>query len=274
MARGGETVSGRRARAVAEAVGLPLLGVAVALAALEVAPRAGLLTGSSFPPTSEVLGALVDMLPTAELWTTIGHTLSAWVRAMAIAAAIAIPLGFAIGASRTGALLSRLTVEFLRPIPSVSLIPVLVLVYGTRSSLTVALGAFAAALPLLFQAMYAIADVDPIALDTGRIFRLGRVARLRWIVLPSCAPYVATGLRISASVALILVVTGEYMAGVDGLGQKVLITQSGGAFDRMYAWIVVTGIVGLLVNVVFYAVERRYLSWHPGQPGRRQGGGL
>jgi ABC-type nitrate/sulfonate/bicarbonate transport system permease component len=274
MARGSETGSSRRARRVGEAVALPLLGIAVALTTLEVAPRVGVLPGSSFPPTSDVLRALAAMLPTAELWTTIGHTLSAWARAMAIAAVLAIPLGLAIGASRTGALLSRLTVEFLRPIPSVSLIPVLVLVYGTRSSLTVALGAFAAALPLLFQAMYAIADVDAMALDTGRVFRLGRVDRVRWIVLPSCAPYLATGLRISASVALILVVTGEYMAGVEGLGQKVLVTQSGAAYDRMYAWIAVTGMVGLLLNLAFHALERHYLSWHPGQPGRREEGRL
>ena len=251
---------------------LPLLGIAVAVAVLELAPRVGALPRSSFPPASEVFGLLAHMLGTAELWTTVGHTLGAWARAMALAALIAIPLGLAIGASRTGALLSRLTIEFLRPIPSVALIPVLVLVYGTRSSLTVALGAFAAALPLLFQAMYGIADVDPVAMETGRVFGMGRAVRLRWIVLPSCAPYLATGLRISASVALILVVTGEYVVGVPGLGQKVLSTQSGGAYDRMYAWIVVTGMVGLLVNLAFHAVERRYLSWHPSQAARRDRG--
>jgi ABC-type nitrate/sulfonate/bicarbonate transport system permease component len=149
---------------------------------------------------------------------------------------------------------------------------VLVLVYGTRSSLTIALGAFAAALPLLFQAMYGIVDVDPVALETGRVFRMGWLVRMRWIVLPSCAPYLATGLRISASVALIHVVTGEYVVGVPGLGQKVLAAQSGAAYGQMYAWIVVTGLVGLLVNLAFHAIERRYLSWHPSQPRRWEGG--
>jgi ABC-type nitrate/sulfonate/bicarbonate transport system permease component len=96
--------------------------------------------------------------------------------------------------------------------------------------------------------------------------------RMRWIVLPSCAPYLATGLRISASVALILVVTGEYVVGVPGLGQEVLIAQSGAAYDQMYAWIVVTGVVGLLVNLAFHAIERRYLWWHPSQPRRSEAG--
>ncbi len=101
------------------------------------------------------------------------------------------------------------------------------------------------------------------AKDTARAFGLGWGARLRRVVLPSCAPYLATGLRISASVALILVVTGEYIVGVPGLGAEVLVAYSGGAYDRLYALIVVAGLLGLAVNLGFHAVERRALSWHP-----------
>lgn len=252
-----------RGRDALEAVALPLLGIVVALAVFEVAPRVGVLPRSSFPTTSEVAGALVSLLGTAELWAAIGHTLAAWARAMVFAALVAVPLGVVIGASRLAALLCRFTIEFLRPVPSVALIPVLVLVYGTQASLTVGLGAVAAAFPLLFQTMYGVADVDPVARDVGRAYGLGRLQRVWRITLPSCAPYLATGLRISASVALILVVTGEYVVGVPGLGQEVLVAQSGGAYDEVYAWIVVTGLLGLLVNLAFGAVERRYLWWHP-----------
>jgi ABC-type nitrate/sulfonate/bicarbonate transport system permease component len=271
MAQRSGTGSESHARPIGEAAALPLLGIAVVLVVLECAPRVGVLPRSSFPPASEVFAVLADMLGTAELWAAIGHTLSAWARAMAIATLVAVPLGLAIGASRVGALLCRMTIEFLRPIPSVALIPVLVLVYGTRSSLTVALATFAAVFPLLFQAMYGVVDVDPVTKEMGRVFRMGWLGRAWWIILPSCAPYLATGLRISASVALILVVTGEFIVGVPGLGQEVLIAQSGGAYDRMYAWIVVTGLLGLLVNLAFHAVERRYLSWHPSQPRRWAG---
>ncbi len=255
----------RRARHRAEAALLPALGVAVALAAFEVAPRVGVLPRSSFPPVSEIFATLADIVTTRDLWQAVRDTLDAWVRAMVIATLIAVPLGLAIGSSRVGALLSRLTIEFLRPIPSVALIPILVLIYGTRPSLKVALGAFGATFPLLFQAMYGIGDVDPVAKDTATSFGMGWWTRLGRIVLPSCAPYLATGLRISASVALILVVTGEYVVGVPGLGQKVLVAQSGGAYDLMYALIVVAGLLGLAVNLCFHAVERRVLFWHPSQ---------
>jgi ABC-type nitrate/sulfonate/bicarbonate transport system permease component len=84
-------------------------------------------------------------------------------------------------------------------------------------------------------------------------------------VLPSCAPYLATGLRISASIALILVVTGEYVVGLPGLGREVLIAQSSAAYDRMYALIMAAGLLGVAVNLAFAAVERRILFWHPSQ---------
>lgn len=251
---------------------LPVVGVAVVALAFEVAPRVGVLPRSSFPPTSEVVTTLVDLLGTAEPWSAAGRTLEAWARATGIAVLVGVPLGLAIGASRLGSLLCGFTIEFLRPIPAVTLIPALVLVYGIDASLTVALGAFAATFPLLFQAMYGIADVDPVARDMSRSFGLGRFDRARYVVVPSCAPYLATGLRISASVALILVVTGEYVIGVPGLGQEVLVAQSGGAYDRAYAWVVLTGLLGLLLNLAFQALERRYLRWLPGE--RQDAGGV
>jgi ABC-type nitrate/sulfonate/bicarbonate transport system permease component len=253
-----------RRRTRVEAAVLPVLGVAIVLAGFEVAPRVGVLPRSSFPPVSETLGVLADLATTRDLWDAVLDTLDGWARALTIATVIAVPLGLAIGASRVGALLSRVTIEFLRPIPSVALIPILVLVYNTRPSLKVALAAFGATFPLLFQAMYAIGDVDPVAKETARSFGMGWRARLRHVLLPSCAPYLATGLRISASVALILVVTGEYVVGVPGLGREVFAAQSGGAYDRMYALIVAAGLLGLAVNMGFHAAERRVLFWHPG----------
>lgn len=258
---------GRR-RLAAEAVVLPVVGIAVAVAAFELAPRVGILSRQSFPPASEIFTALADLIGGSELWNAVRDTLSSWALSMVLATVIAVPLGMAMGSSRFAALLLRLTIDFLRPIPSVALIPILVLIYGTRPSIKVALATFGATFPLLFQAMYGVADVDPVAKDTGKAFGFSWWARVRRITLPSVAPYLATGLRISASVALILVVTGEYVVGVQGLGQEVLIAQSGGAYDRMYAFILTTGALGLAVNLALLTVERRVLFWHPSQRGR------
>lgn len=250
---------------------LPLLGVVVVLAAFEVAPRVGVLPRQSFPPVSEIFKALFDLVAAGELWTPVVETFDGWARAMLIAAVIAIPVGMLMGSSKIGALTMRLPVEFLRPIPSVALIPVLILLYGSQgSALKIALAAFGATFPLLFQASYGIADIDPVARDTTRAFGLGFWQRLRYLVLPTMLPYLATGVRLSAAVALILIITGEYIVGVPGLGREVFASQSAGAYGRMYGLIITAGLLGLAVNVGLQAAERRVLRWHPSH--RTEGG--
>ena len=92
----------------------------------------------------------------------------------------------------------RFVVEFLRPIPSVALVPLAVLIYGVGLESKVFLAAFASFWPLFVQTLYGVQDVDPVATDTARSFGLGRFERLWRIKLPSAVPYIATGLRISS----------------------------------------------------------------------------
>ncbi|MFP4513664.1 MAG: ABC transporter permease [Acidimicrobiales bacterium] len=252
------------ARALGQMV-LPLMGLAVALAAFELAPRVGILPRGSFPPVSEIFVRLADMATTSAFRESLWATVWSWGISMAIVTAIAVPLGFVIGSSNWVNLTTRLTVDFLRPIPSVALIPLLVLIYGTQPSLKIALAVFGALWPLLFQAIYGIKDVDPVASDTAKAYGLGPLARLRRITLPSTAPFVATGMRLAAAVALILVVTGEYIVGVDGLGKSVFFAQSGGAYDTMYAYIIAAGVLGVVINLAFTTVERKVLFWHASQ---------
>jgi ABC-type nitrate/sulfonate/bicarbonate transport system permease component len=252
-------------KALLDRIGLPLLGVAIALGVFELAPRIGILPSSSFPPPSEVLVELADLVGTPEFRSALWNTSWTWAVAMVITTLIAVPLGMFIGSSTAATLFSRLTIDFLRPIPSVALIPLLVLLYGTQPRLAIILAVFGAVWPLLFQAMYAIRDVDPVARDTATAFGLGPFARLRRVVLPSCTPFIATGMRLSASVALILIVTGEYVVGVDGLGKEVFIAQSGGAYAAMYAYIVTAGLFGVAINLAMAATERRLLFWHASQ---------
>jgi ABC-type nitrate/sulfonate/bicarbonate transport system permease component len=265
---GPEPSARRRPRRGATALAsllVPLAGVATVALVLEAAPRIGLLPRSSFPPLSAVVTALVRLGTEGDLAAAVGATASSWARAMLVASLVAIPLGALLGTSPLATVLLRGPVEFLRPIPSVALIPVLVLIFGPRASLAVTLGAIGATFPLLYQVRYGVADIDPLARDTTRAFGLRRAMRLRWLVLPSVAPYLATGFRLSASVALILVVTGEYVVGIPGVGREVLTAQSGGAYDRMYAFVLVAGLLGLAVTTALRAGERRALAWHISQ---------
>jgi ABC-type nitrate/sulfonate/bicarbonate transport system permease component len=168
-----------------------------------------------------------------------------------------------IGSSRLLYRASRGVIEFLRPIPSVALIPLAILIYGTGLKSKVFLASFASFWQLLVATLYGVQDVDPVATDTARSFGMSRFQRLFRVTLPSAIPYIATGVRIASAVSLILTVTAELIIGAAGLGRSINLARSGGNVELMYALILATGILGLLLNAILVRVERRVLHWHP-----------
>jgi ABC-type nitrate/sulfonate/bicarbonate transport system permease component len=242
---------------------LPLIGVALAFLVFELIPRVGLIDERFFPPASSMVAALVDQIVDGSLWGPLGDTLQGWALGLGLALLIGVPLGIAIGSVYLLFMASRSILEFLRPVPSVALIPLAVLVFGAGIESKVFLAAFAATWPILLQTLYGVRDVDPTALETAKSFGIPRLERLRRVVLPSALPYIATGVRISSSVALILVVTAELVLGIPGLGQVINVARQSGAVDNMYGLIIATGLLGWGLNAVMTLLERRLLSWHP-----------
>ena len=142
------------------------------------------------------------------------------------------------------------------------MIPLAVLLYGTELRSTLLLVVYASFWQVLLQVLYGVADVDPVAEDTARSYRLGALARVRHVVWPTALPYVMTGLRLAAAVALVLAVTAELVIGSPGLGAQIEVARSSNAVPDMYALIVVTGLLGVAINVGARALERRLLWWH------------
>jgi ABC-type nitrate/sulfonate/bicarbonate transport system permease component len=264
IARPGAARSKRPAVRVPDWV-LPWASVATVLVLFDVLPRIGVLPRDHFPPISETLGTLVEQLGEASFWEAVGNTLQGWALGLAIAAALAIPIGIVIGSSALLYRAVRGVIEFLRPIPSVALIPLAILIYGTGLESKVFLAAFASFWQLLVATLYGVQDVDPVATDTARSFGFSRVQRLFRVTLPSAVPYIATGLRIASAVSLILTVTAELVIGSAGLGRSINVARSGGNEELMYALIITTGILGVLLNTIFVRAERRVLRWHPSQ---------
>jgi ABC-type nitrate/sulfonate/bicarbonate transport system permease component len=242
---------------------LPWASVLGVLVLFEVLPRVGILDKSNFPPISQTLSTLASQVTGADLWSAVGNTLEGWALGLGIAAALGIPLGILIGSSRLFYRSVRFVVEFLRPVPSVALIPLAILIYGSGLESKVFLAAFAAFWALLVQVLYGVQDVDPVATDTARSFGFGRIQRLYRVTLPSALPYIATGVRIASAVSLILAVTAELVIGSAGLGRSINVARSGGDVKLMYALIISTGVLGLVLNTVIVAVEKRVLRWHP-----------
>jgi ABC-type nitrate/sulfonate/bicarbonate transport system permease component len=185
-----------------------------------------------------------------------------WLVTLLIAIGVAVPLGLLLGSVPSVRVATRVIVEFLRPIPSVALIPLVIVLYGVTIRSTLVLVVYASFWQVLVQVLHGVADVDPVAHDTARSYGLGRWARVRYLVWPTALPYVVTGVRLAIAVALILTVTGELVIGSPGLGKEIDLAQQSGAVPDVYALIVVTGLLGVLANVGTRAVERRLLAWH------------
>lgn len=233
------------------------------LVVLEVVPRAGLVSPEYLPPFSKLVGALVDELGTGAFWVAVADTVRGWFLGLLIAVVLGVVAGFTIGLVPVLREATASTIEFLRPIPSVALIPLAVLLFGTDLRSTLMLVVYASFWQVLVQVLYGVQDVDPVALETARSFDLTWWSRLRNLVWPTALPYLLTGVRLAAAVALILTITAELVIGAPGLGNRIGVAQSGGAVDTMYALVLVTGILGVLVNLGARRLERRLLRWHP-----------
>ena len=242
-----------------------VLSIAAALGLWELVSRTGVVSEKDLPAMSTSFRELWSLVQTGDFWVAFGQTVRGWAVGLGVATALAVPIGILLGSSDFAASAFRVPIEFLRPIPSAALIPLLFLTLGTTLKSEIFLAAFGAFWPLLVQTMYGVRDVDPLALDTARSFGLGRLERLYRIKLPSAIPYIATGVRISSTVALILAFTAELFMGLPGLGQKVNFAQSYGLEVQLYAYAVATGFLGVAIHLLSASVERRALRWHPSQ---------
>jgi ABC-type nitrate/sulfonate/bicarbonate transport system permease component len=244
---------------------VPLVSIAAALLAWELISRTGLISQRDLPAMSTAFHELWNLMTTRAFWVDYLETLRGWALGIVLATLLAVPIGIVLGSSDFLGSAFRVPIEFLRPIPSAALIPVLFLTLGTNVKSEVFLATFGAFWPLLVQTIYGVRDVDPVTNDTGRSFGLGRTERLYRITLPSAVPYIWTGLRIASTVALILAFTAELFMGTGGLGQRLNVADSFGLYDQVYAIALAIGFLGIGIHLALSALERRVLRWHPSQ---------
>lgn len=253
--------SPRRMRTLRK-IALGVAGILGFLVTWQLLPTLGIVDPQYFPTATATLAQLGQEVRDLEFWRNIGRTLTAWAIGLLIATVLAVVLGTVIGLVPFLRRATHTTVEFLRPIPSVALIPLAILLFGLRIESALVIIVYASFWQVFIQVLYGVADVDAVARDTARSFGLSRGSRIVNLVFPTALPYLMTGLRLAAAVALILAVTAEMFIGNPGLGRAIIVAQNAGQWPTVYALVVVTGVLGLLVNLVFRAIERRSLAWH------------
>ncbi len=236
--------------------------IAAALVLWQALVATGVLTSSAVAEPTAIAQALGSLLSTWMFWASTGHTLRAWAIGLTVSLAVAVPIGLLLGASDLAYRLSRVTIDFLRTIPPVAVLPLALLLYGATERMVLLLVVFGSVWPLLLQCMYGVHQVDPVARDVARSYRLRRRDVVFRLILPSAAPFVATGIRIAATVSLLLVIGGELLGGVPGLGLSIALAQQTQQVPRMYAFVVVSALLGVAVNLGLLRLEGVILSWH------------
>lgn len=244
-----------------------LVGVLGLAVLLEIVSRSGIVDQRYLPPFSSVVVRAFALWGEAAFRSDVGATLLTYLLALLIAIAIAVPLGAVFGLFNPAYRAARALLELIRPIPPVALIPLVLLMLGNGIEMKLVIVVFAALWPIMFNTLYGVHDVDPLQKEMARSFGTGRFAVIRRVVLPSAAPFIVTGIRISSSIALIVVITIELIAGgAQGIG--AFISRERGSYSdatdtylSVLAATIMAGIIGLAINLLIGWVERRFFGW-------------
>lgn len=213
------------------------------------------------PPLTQVLPVVSHIVLSGEILEPLSQTLAIMAAGYLIGCGIGCGLGLLMGWNRAIYDLFDPLVEIIRPIPKAALLPPLFLFLGMGLATKLVIVALAAFFPVLINTIQAVRGVSPVAIGTGRTLGFSSVKILFRIVLPFSLPMILAGMRISLALALILVVLAEMLVDSRGIGYVILDMQRSFKIRDMYAWIIILGVLGMLLNAAFEVVEKRLVPW-------------
>jgi ABC-type nitrate/sulfonate/bicarbonate transport system permease component len=243
---------------------LGVIFIAALLALWELSAALEWISPMSWPRMSAVVVTLGELIMSGELLRELGASMWRMFAGYFIGVALGVLVGLLMGSFRAMYNLLEPITEILRPIPSPAYVPIAILFLGIDDEMKVFMIAFSAFFPVLLNTYSGVRSVDPVQLQTASTFGV-KGSKLLWqIVLPSAAPYIFTGMRVSLAVALIVMVISEMVAASNGVGYFVLAAQRGFKIREMFAGVVTLAVIGYLLNRIFVAIENKVLAWHHG----------
>ncbi|GAA3199013.1 ABC transporter permease [Microbacterium terregens] len=246
---------------------LGTVGVLAFIAIWELASRLSIVNPDYLPPFSVVFAEVFQVVGgeqlRGEFWEALGMTMFGWAVGLALSLVLGVVLGVILGSSRWIREYTHSTIEFLRPIPSVGLIPIAIVIFGVRPSATIFVIVWACFWVILIHVIAGVTDVDPVADATARSYGLGPLDRARYVVWPTVLPYLMTGVRLSGTIALVVAITIEIVVGAPGIGKMIATYQSAGNVTVVFAIALLAGVLGLVINLLLRTLENAVLAWHP-----------
>jgi len=215
-----------------------------------------------FPPLTDILTEFKDVWlfdhVGSDLWPSVRNLLVA----VGISTAIAIPVGVVLGLWRTGYAVVAPFLSFLWALPKLALLPAFIALVGIGSSMQVIYVVAGTIWPILLGTIDGVRAVDPTLRDMMRCYRVAGWTMIVKVLLPAASPQIFAGLRTALGFGLVLVVVGEMLAPVEGVGTFVQHAQQSYSMTEMWAGALLIGLLGWFINLLFSQVEKRVLSWH------------
>lgn len=213
------------------------------------------------PSLPSVIKSLANVITSGggyHIWSTFYKTIVGFV----LASILAIPLGVIFGSNKKLYFSVEFVIDFFRSLPSLALFPLFLLFFGIGDAAKIAIAAFIAFWIILVNTIYGVWNTPAIRKQIGVVFRASRFQILKDIIIPDALPQIFAGLRIAVSLILISIVVTEMFIGTKfGLGQKIFDSYTSYRIPQLYAYILITGLLGYFINKGFVFFEKRIVHW-------------
>ncbi|MCY1144410.1 ABC transporter permease [Actinoplanes sp. Pm04-4] len=216
------------------------------------------------PPLSTILESFGKTWTLDRLGTDVVPSLLRLVAGYALAAVIGVAVGVTIGLNRRVRATVEPVLEFFRAIPPPVLVPVIMLFAGIGNGMKIIVIVFGCVWPVLLNTVEGVRAVDSVQIDTAKAYGISGPARLGRVILPAASPQIAAGLRQALSIAIILMVISEMFAASNGLGFTIVQFQRSFAIPEMWSGIILLGLLGFGLSLLFRLAEGRALRWYHG----------
>lgn len=232
-----------------------LLPVAI-LAILEIWASAVDLQSDSLAPPSAIAAALVEAFQDGSMLIATRDTLISAFAGLSIGGAVGLAGGIALGIFHVFDRLMEVTIEAIRPIPSIALLPIALIALGFGYRMEIVIVAFACVWPILILTRAAVGGIEPRLIEVSRALRLSPAERVRKIIIPAALPRIFLAFRLAAGIALIVAVTVEIAINPIGLGAAIMTAQQALRPDLMLAYLFWIGLIGYLLNTGLMVAQR------------------
>lgn len=239
---------------------LGLLTIVGILAVWQLLVSTKIINYSALPGPIEIWSGFTYLAGNAGgLGAALGHTMKCILIAWAIAVGIGGAIGVLVALNGTVASWTGSAVDLLRSLPVIALIPIAILIWGTGSKTEIILGTYAGLWPMLMNAAGGARNVPPALQDVARAMQLSRGATVMKVILPSTAAAMLVGARLALATTLVICVVAEILGLQSGVGNQLVLEEQGGQAARYWAYVMIIGALGILLNFVLVRAVRLLL---------------